>query len=139
MGDQNRAQAVAQGVDDALAEHVFDGRVVNLAGLDAALRAALGPAVAGVSVAGDRVRVHVRRGTSRASVAAVVDAHDPAALTDDQRQAADRQAAAARLRQPWSRWSAADKDALLQLLAAERGLLIAADDGDRTSNPAQSG
>jgi len=64
---------------------------VNVEALDAALRAALGAAVIGVSAAADGVRIHLRAETgpdAAAQARSIAVKHDPQALS--QRQQAER-------------------------------------------------
>lgn len=66
---------------------------VNLEALDAALRAALGSVVIGVSAADDGVRVHLRADASPDIVAqarSLVIRHDPAVLSSRQQVERDR-------------------------------------------------
>ena len=113
------------GFSDVPEDMVYEEVTVNLSGLDEELRAALGSDAIGASLSEGRLRVHVRRGTARDRVDAVIAAHRPERLTVVQQAARDRAEALVQLDKPWADWTAADKDRLLRLLSMQLGLTLA--------------
>lgn len=106
---------------------VFEREEANLALLHQELAAALGARLVGVSANGRGVRVHLLDSTTpdeRKLAGQLVAGHDAGKLTADQQAERERGAALEALRKPWAQWSAADKDALLRLLAGELGLAV---------------
>jgi hypothetical protein len=106
---------------------IFEREAANLALLHQELATALGPRLVGVSADGRGLRVHLLDSTTsdeRKLAGQIVTGHDAARLTADQQAERERGAALGALRKPWSQWSAADKDALLRLLAGELGLAV---------------
>ena len=99
----------------------FEVERLNLSLLHDELRAALGPKFVGLTWNGRVLHVHVLDTTAadqRAQVETLVAGHDPDRLTPRQQAERNRRALLAGLRaKPWAQWSAADKDALLQVLA----------------------
>jgi hypothetical protein len=78
----------------ALTELSVDLPVVNPPALDAALRAALGDRITGLSTGRGVVHVHFvgpATADEQARARAIIAAHDPDALTDAQRAAVERQ------------------------------------------------
>ncbi|MBN1679582.1 MAG: hypothetical protein JW966_04770 [Anaerolineae bacterium] len=109
-----------QPVGDVL-DIVFSLDAINIARLDADLRAALGQDFIGLSGGpGQQVRVHVRAGADAAviaDIAPLVAAHDPEQLTAAQQVAEEQAALVAALRaKPRDSWTDSDRDnALLWL------------------------
>lgn len=105
----------------------FERQGLNLALLHEELAATLGAKLVGVSQDGRGVRVHLLDSTTpneRKAVGEIVAQHDATRFTAAQQAERERRAALEALRKPWAQWSAADKDALLRLLAGELGLTV---------------
>ncbi len=106
---------------------VFERQGINLALLHDELTAVLGGKLVGLSQDGRAVRVHLLDSSTpdeRKTVGEIVARHDGSRFTAAQQAERERQAALEALRKPWAQWSAADKDALLRLLAGELGLAV---------------
>jgi hypothetical protein len=107
---------------ESVTEYVLKAAAaVNGAALDEEMRAAFGGDYAGLTVAGEDVRVHLLADVADAQdmAAAVLAAHDARVKTVEQAQAEARAATLESLRKPWADWSAGDKDTLLWLLAED--------------------
>ncbi len=105
----------------------FERQGVNLALLHQELAAALGVKLVGLSQNGRTVRVHLLDSSTpdeRKAVAEIVARHDGSRCTAAQQAERERRVALEALQKPWAQWSAADKDALLRLLAGELGLAV---------------
>lgn len=85
-----------------MVEEQFSARPVNFQGLDAELRSNLGSAYTGLMVSDSMIRVFLNEGVNRATVQALLDAHDPQALTPEQAAEDARQAALAAGRETYS-------------------------------------